>query len=271
MSSRNRKTLKNYFSDGQLPTQEHFADLIDSMLNMSDEGFRKTVENGEEVRAAVGHNALLSFYRDQNPDALLWRVGLGGSQSQLHISASEASESPPLLCLDRQHGVAIGHGTPTERLDVDGTVAASGRRGRWSQGRSEALLANGDWQDLAVGLHGCQAFEVMAGAGQRGSGHFSLLHATALSAFGPRTGPLAWLTRRRGIRQTQGWWGQRCDRLELRWFIDPEKDEKGLYRLQIRSGCDFGTGQRIQAELTQLWFDPEMARCQPDSKAGGAK
>ena len=37
MSSKNRETLKNYFAEGQLPTEAHFADLIDSMLNMTDE------------------------------------------------------------------------------------------------------------------------------------------------------------------------------------------------------------------------------------------
>jgi hypothetical protein len=267
MSSRNRKTLKNYFSDGQLPTQEHFADLIDSMLNMSDEGFFKTVEDGEKIHAAVSHDALLSFYRDEAPDQLLWRVGLGGvKENRLQIMPNP--DAAPLLSLDRAQRVGIGRSDPSETLDVAGTVAMTGRLGRCIEGRSTApLLANGDWQNLLTGLHGCQGFELMAGAGLRGSGHFSMLHAIALSAFGPRSGPLAWLGRRRGIRSTQAWWGQRCDRLELRWFADPKEDKDGLYRLQIRTGCDFGRDQLIQAHITRLWFDPEMAQCQ--RKPGG--
>ena len=36
-----------------------------AVLNMSDEGFRKTPENGFEVSTPVSHDALISFYREQ--------------------------------------------------------------------------------------------------------------------------------------------------------------------------------------------------------------
>lgn len=268
MKIRNRKTLKNYFSNGQLPTQEHFHELIDSMLNMSDEGFRKTVENGEEISAAVNHDALLSFYRDQSLDQAeaLWRLSLGGSSNSLQFRAQAGGE--PLLNLGRDQRIGVGRSDPAAMLDVAGTVASTGRMGRHGAAHQGALLANGAWQTLLSGLHGCQAFELVAGAGgPQGSGHFSLLHAVALSSYGPRSGVLGWLGRRRGIRSTQAWWGQRCDRLELRWHFDPEKDKKGQYRLQIRTGCDFGAGQLIQAHLTELWFDPEMKQCQPQPGA----
>ena len=35
MSQQNRTTLKNYFRTGSRPTQEQFADLIDSSLNLA--------------------------------------------------------------------------------------------------------------------------------------------------------------------------------------------------------------------------------------------
>ena len=275
MTSRNRKTLKNYFSNGQLPTQDHFADLIDSMLNMSDEGFRKTVDNGEEIYAPVGHEALLSFYRDQDPQTLLWRFALNGVQNQLRVQTQEGTSEAPLLCLDRSQRVGIGLARPGEALDVQGTVASTGRRGRYDKDCGQSLKADGLWQDLAMNLQGCQGFEVMAGAGRQGSGHFSLLHAVALSAYGPGTGPLAWLKRGRGIRKTQAWWGRRCDRLELRWFVKEKsdehgkKDEKGRYRLQIRSGCNFGDKELITVHLTQLWFDEHM-RGRPSGAPPGA-
>ena len=37
MTTRNRETLRGFFSAGRLPTQDHFGDLIESMLNMDDE------------------------------------------------------------------------------------------------------------------------------------------------------------------------------------------------------------------------------------------
>jgi hypothetical protein len=252
MTWRNRETLRNYFGDGTLPTQAHFTDLIDSMLNMVDEGFRKTVANGQELYAPVGHHNLLSFYRDQDPQQALWRVSLGPQLNQLQFQPQGTSQ--PLLSLDAQQRVGIGTANPQTTLDVRGTVGSQGRRGTLPLPK-EPLKANGEWQDLTGDLEGCQAFEVMAGAGLRGTGHFGLLHATALSAYNPGGWFARWHTRR-GIRQTQAWWGRRCDKLQLRWHGTHGRDAK--YRLQIRTGCNFGDQVRIQAQLTRLWFDPHM-------------
>ncbi|MDT8998207.1 hypothetical protein RQP53_02840 [Paucibacter sp. APW11] len=279
----NRKTLKELFRDGALPSENDFAALIDSMLNMSDEGFRKTPENGEEIYAPVGHHALLSFYRDQFPDRALWRVALSPARDRLHISSGDQSQ--PLLGMEAPEAEApekaelgdvdlvnhrgrlgIGCAEPRDTLDVAGIVASSGRRGRHST--AKRIKANGKWQDVISGLQGCQGFEVVAGAGgPHGKGHFGLLHAIALSTFNPSFGLLAWWRRRRGIRQTQAWWGRRCDRLELRWHGGSGRG--GSYALQIRTGCNFGDDQVIQVQLTRLWFDPEMADCrQADLGAG---
>jgi len=273
----NRKTLKELFRDGALPTETDFAALIDSMLNMSDEGFRKTPENGEEIYAPVGHHALLSFYRDQFPDQALWRVVLSPAGDRLQFISD--NDSQPLLSLEapgaakrsdapddmaasqadpesRRGGIGIGCAEPRDMLDVAGNVASSGRRGRHAT--AARIPADGKWHDVITGLKGCQGFEVMAGAGgTKGDGHFGMLHAIALSAFNPSFGLLAWWRRRRGIRQTQAWWGRRCDRLELQWHGDSGRGK--TYALQIRTGCDFGATQVIQVQLTRLWFDPEMA------------
>src|SRR5205814_7031659 len=184
------------FGDGALPTQAHFGDLIDSMLNMVDEGFRKTVANGQELYAPVGHHNLLSFYRDQSPQAALWRISLGAQQDQLLFQAQGASG--PLLSLDAQQRVGIATTNPQTTLDVRGVASSQGRRGTLPLPTKEPLLANGEWQDLTGDLEGCQAFEVMAGAGQPGTGHFGLLHATALSAYNPG-GRLSWWRARRGL------------------------------------------------------------------------
>lgn len=261
MTWRNRETLKNYFGDGQLPTQAHFADLVDSMLNMVDEGFRKTIANGQELYAPVGHHNLLSFYRDQSPQQALWRISLGAQQDQLQFQPLTGDS--PLLSLDAAQRVGIGTAQPKTTLDVRGTVGSQGRRGMLPLPK-QPLLANGQWQDLTGDLEGCQGFEVVAGAGQPGSGHFGLLHATALSAYNP--GGWTWWRARRGIRQTHAWWGRRCDKLQLRWH--GTHGRKAVYRLQVRSGCNFGEQVLIQAHVTQLWFDPHMAQCQPTN--GGA-
>jgi hypothetical protein len=267
MTRCNRESLRNYFSAGALPTQEHFADLVDSMLNMSDEGFCKTVEGGFEISSATGYDTLLSFFRDQDPDQPLWRMGFGGAQGQLLIRANpgasvDAAPAPPLWSLDSaQRGrVGIRTANPQAALDVDGVVRSTGRRGSCARATPVPLLANGQWQDLTDDLAGCQAFELTAGAGHPGQGRFAMLHATALNAYNPTLGILDFLNRKRGIRCTHAYYARRCDRLQLRWKGSSGRDAR--YRLQLRSGCDYGQGIVIQAHLTRLWFDPHMRQGQ---------
>lgn len=264
MTIRNRESLRSYFSDGSLPTQEHFADLIDSLLNMSDEGFRKSVERGFEISAAAGYEALLSFFRDQDPDLPLWSMVFGGAQGQLLFRANGKQpqdgqpDTPPLLCLDptAQGRIGIRNANPEAELDIDGVLRSKGRRGSHARATAVPLLANGEWQDLTDDLDGCQAFEVTAGAGHQGKGRFALMHAVALNTYNPTLGVLNFLNRKRGIRSTDAFYARRCDRLHLRWWGSSGRN--ATYRLQIRTGCDYGRGITLRAHVTQLWFDPHM-------------
>ena len=263
MTIRNRESLRSYFSDGALPTQEHFADLIDSMLNMSDEGFRKSVERGFEVSAAAGYEALLSFFRDQDPDLPLWSVGFGGAQGQLLIRGNQepaqdgqAEPAAPLWSLDPAGRVGIRTANPETALDVDGVLRSKGRRGSYARASATPLPADGEWHDLTDDLEGCQAFEVTAGAGHQGKGRFALMHAVALNTYNPTLGILNFINRKRGIRSSDAFYARRCDRLQLRWRGTSGRN--ATYRLQIRTGCDYGRGIVIKAHVTQLWFDPHM-------------
>ncbi|MWL89305.1 hypothetical protein [Cupriavidus sp. SW-Y-13] len=275
MTSRNRESLKRYFREGALPNEDHFADLIDSMLNMSDEGFRKTVEHGFEVYSPLGHDALVSFFRDQDPERPAWRFGLGANDELLvqgrtsplangagaDTGAGQAQALPPaVLCLDQDRRIGVGTENPRATLDVAGVVRATGRQGALARQHALPLLANGEWQDLTDDLEGCQALEVVAGAGQRGKGRFGLVHAIAMNTYNPTLGLFDFFNRKRGIRSTHGFYSRRCDRLELRW--NGTSGRNARYRLQIRSGCDFGSGVHIQAQVTQLWFDPHMSEGQ---------
>ncbi|HEX7817335.1 hypothetical protein [Dyella sp.] len=267
MTIRNRESLRNYFSDGALPSQEHFADLIDSMLNMSDEGFRKSVERGFEISAASGYEALLSFFRDQDPDLPLWNVGFGGARGQLLIRANQDQQeeqdktASPLWCMDPAGRIGVRRSEPEAELDVDGVVRSTGRRGADARANPKPLKANGEWQDLTDDLVGCQAFEIVAGVGHRGHGRFSLLQAVALNTYNPTLGIFDFINRKRGIKSNHAFYARRCDRLQLRWNGTHGRDAR--YRLQIRTGCDFGEHVTIQANLTRLWFDPHMDKGQP--------
>jgi hypothetical protein len=263
MTIRSRQTLREFFDEGRLPTRDHFGDMIDSMLNMSDEGFRKSPENGLEVTAPASYDALVTFYRAQNDREPLWSLAYGGERDQLqfHHGGAAAARDRPVLALDQQDRVGIGTATPREALDVAGTVASQGRVGSCSWPHLAPPLANGDWHDLTGPLTGCQGYEVMAGAGVQGGGRYALLHAVALNAFNPATSWLDLFSRKKHIRASEAWYGKRCDRLELRWQGTSGLDAS--YRLQVRSRCDYGAGVRIRATLTQLWFNEAMTGGMP--------
>ncbi|UXH79418.1 hypothetical protein [Roseateles amylovorans] len=267
MTIRNRETLRHFFDEGRLPTRDHFGDLIDSMLNMSDEGFRKSAENGLEVSTPVGYDALISFYREQSARTALWSMGYGGDRDQLlfqHASVAASRGKPPVMALDAQGSegrVGIGTADPQEALDVAGVVASTGRRGTCRPADAPALLADGDWHDLTPELTGCQAFEVMAGVGDRGTGRYALLQAVAMNTFNPTAGWFDFLMRKKRIQAHSVWYGKRCDQLELRWNGTSGRDAR--YTLQIRTRCDYGSGVRIQVSLSRLWFDERMQGSAP--------
>jgi len=49
MAKKNRKVLKSYFEAGKIPTQQQYEELIDSMLNLSDDGIDNSKNSSEDV------------------------------------------------------------------------------------------------------------------------------------------------------------------------------------------------------------------------------
>lgn len=276
-----RDTLRKFFAAGSLPTQEHFGDLIESMLNMRDEGFRKTPDNGMEVLSIADKPALMSFYRDRDPAQALWSVRYGSESDSLQLvgGAAQQAESAAVLSLVPAQAagvpgsddaarpglgapprVGINTTRPQQALDVAGVVASQGRVGSYANHVARQLPADGQPHTLIDHLTGCHAFEIMAGVGGEGSGRYALLHAVALNTYNP---VVQWWQRllpganRRGIRTTSAHYGRRCDRLSLWW--EGGHGKGGEYRLCIRTRCDYGPAVIVNCSVTQLWFDPAMA------------
>lgn len=127
MSQQNRTTLKNYFRTGKRPTQEQFADLIDSSLNLADSDLVEADGNfglGYDrplARLAVNGNLSVSPTNDDAPDNGLFvhgNVGLG------------AGFANPTAQLAVNGGVYIGDTATTDPgpngLRVDGEVTTGG-------------------------------------------------------------------------------------------------------------------------------------------------
>jgi hypothetical protein len=251
MAKQNRKTLKEYFSSGKLPSEEDFHDLIDSMLNLLDEGFDKSADHGLQIAQIGRDGKLMSFYRNIDVLSPIWSIGLRPDSSDLLIGSQAGGVAvtlhrPENAGAETPDGVAGMPSGADERFEfeVAGTVVSHGRRGQ--KGVLPAP-ADGAWHDITPPLDGCHAFEVMAGVGKAKSGKYAILHAFALNAFNAKS----------HIAYHQAHYDSRCNRLELRWNGGPHD-----YTLQLRSSSAYGAGIDVVYYLTRLWFDPFMQGCQ---------
>ncbi|CAK9885824.1 MAG: hypothetical protein XXXJIFNMEKO3_02241 [Candidatus Erwinia impunctatus] len=271
MAKRNRSTLKNYFRHGTMPSAEHFSDLIDSCVNQVDEGFIKPPETGLQLRT-LDQEHILSFYQQNSHDTPLWHVGFAPQGVNLHIFANPEAEITGEtqdtstanhninLAMTPKGDVGINTATPKQTLDVNGTVASTGRMGGVLI--DNPIPADGEWHDTTPELEGCHMFEVVAGIGVRYSGRYALVHAIAINTCAPNK---HWWQRKpkNPIQMTQAWFHSAADKIQLRWRQKNHQGTVRPYTLQIRTCTAFGEDQTIQYHITQLWHDPFMQHCQP--------
>ena len=253
MAKKDRKTLKKYFEAGRLPSSAQFADLIDSTLNVVEEGFDKTAEDGFKVSQLDHTGKLVSFYENIDVRRPLWYLHIDmasgglifGNQANPNVLALDTEARRDRADSESEIGVRVGINKPAAEyeLDVDGTVAARGRIGS----RGEDVPADGKWHAITKALDGCQALEIVAGVGKKGSGKYALVHAMALKTFDAKG----------KITYTQAHYGSRCNRIKLRW-----KKKARRATLQLKTRCCYGEGVFVRYYLTRLWFDPFMQACQ---------
>ena len=253
MARKNRKTLEAKFKKGKMPSENAFADLIDSTLNLIDDGFEKTVEDGLKV-SQLGDGKLVSFYQNMAALNAMWFVGLDRATSNLKIGNQFNPNILTLRSLDTASsdadsasnmGVGINKDNPQYALDVAGIIASFGRVGRAGD---MAVPADGQWHDITQKLTGCQAFEIMAGVGGKdGEGKYALMHAFALSAYNDVS----------DITYHQAHYGAKCNRLKLRWMAESNK-ENFEYKLQLKVDTSYGENIWVKYQITKLWFDTAM-------------
>lgn len=250
MAKKNRKTLKEYFQEGRLPSQEHFSDLIDSTLNVIDEGFDKSPEEGFKVSQLGDSGKLISFFENIAVKSPLWSLALDPVTENLVFEGKPrnsgagsqgagGNDSTDVLSLSPDGRVGVNKRAPGFELDVEGTVSSLGRIG----GNAGYVPADGKWHEITEELEGCHALEIMAGVGERGSGKYALIHAFAVKAFGARG----------KITYHQAHYGSRCNCIKLGW-----KGKARTYRLQLRTRCKYKEGIHVKYYITRLWFDPYM-------------
>ena len=127
-NKRNRAELKSYFVKNAIPIEEHFADLIDAMLNQKDDGVVKLPGDPLSIQAVGDESSqkkALSFYRNVSDAAPAWVISLNPRKHPNHPATASAGfsisngQGQSRLFIDQDTGqVGLGTTTPQAKLEV---------------------------------------------------------------------------------------------------------------------------------------------------------
>lgn len=235
MAKTNRRTLKEYFGKGKKPDSGQFADLIDSMLNIVDDGFNKSAERGMLLSPLDDAGAVMEIRKNILDSDPAWVVSLGKG-GELHIH--RGTETEPMLTLSQDGKVVLGTNDRTS-LVVNGTVYADSFAGNYMQG---TVPANGLWQNIGNMEYGCAGYRIEAACGLKGKGRYALAEVTAMHCFGKHP----------YIRSARSWFGTRFNKIQFRWHTE------GLNSvLQVRTRSDYGEDVWLHYRVERL-FDMDF-------------
>jgi hypothetical protein len=127
--NRDRNTLKGFFKKGAIPSQENFADLIDSAINQADDGIAKLPNDPLRINASGPGENVLNFYQKAADSKRAWALSLnsGDATPKAGLNISSIAKGSRLF-IDYDSGkVGIGSSTPRASLDVNGEIVAVNR------------------------------------------------------------------------------------------------------------------------------------------------
>lgn len=180
MAIKNKETLKNYFKKGGIVSEKHFIDLIDSSMNVIDDGINVNPENGLRINPTGVFKTLISFFRKKSQKKADFTINTNFNNIE-GLSINNESEKT-LIKIKNDSKIGINTDNPKYELDINGTMASKSRVGTFSVG---TVPADGHWHKILENLDGISAFEVIAHAsGSINSGYYSISHVIALSTFG---------------------------------------------------------------------------------------
>ena len=138
----NRSTLKRFFQRGQIPTEVHFANLIDSTINKIDDGFAKNVEDGLKLSPIGDSQKLISFFEDIKETHSAWSISVNPNERSKGLSISEGKVGSRLF-MQKGGNIGLGTTSPLFPLEVDGAVGMKARIGTYP--RKAVISADGEW------------------------------------------------------------------------------------------------------------------------------
>lgn len=248
---KSRVELKASFTNGRLPDETAFANLIDAFVHRND--VWEQPAGNSSGKAAVGPTHRITALNRS------WYVYVD-SQNNLVVSESDALR----LRLNANERIDLGAPDSPFALQVNGWAGLGMRLGNYNPSddkREEfppsALVqlqvpADGRWHPIVEGMRSCQAFEVVACAsGASASRNHSLTHAVAVTAISGGRGSI------RPAYSYDGWYWRR--KIRFKWQASGGLFAKNSdYSLCVRTGCNFGKGDdgtpiMIRYHMTRLW------------------
>jgi hypothetical protein len=192
--TKNRSTLKGYFTKGAIPTEANFADLIDSMLNQDDDKIGKLPNDPLRITANGTEENLLNFYRvgdDGNPTWQIKQKPDGSSNPGLSIGDATASR---LFIESGTGNIGIGTTAPTAKLEVNGDLKVSGTSaytGNATFNGNVGIVGNATVKNVFLG-------DVGHGGGWAGFSHAAAASATSYGFLHSDSGQYALINKRSG-------------------------------------------------------------------------
>ena len=179
MAIKNRDTLKNYFQKGTIISEKQFIDLIDSSMNIIDNGIDVNPKDGLRLNPTGIFSKIISFFEKKSKKSADYSININ-HQNIEGLSLNNSSDETLLKI--NQDKIGVKTDEPAYDLHVNGALASNFRLGTYASG---SIPANGKWHKIIENLDAINIFEIVATAsGEINSGNYSALHAIALSTFG---------------------------------------------------------------------------------------
>ncbi len=241
----NRQTLKNYFKKGGFATEKHFVDLIDSSLNVVDDGISIQRDHGLRISPIGFSTKLISFFKKSTQKSPEFSFEL--DQANAPGLSVQGDNDKSIIKVKKEGLVGINTLDPKYTFDVNGTVGMRSRVGTHAIG---SVPGDGSWHSILSNLDGVNGYEVTANIkGKLGSGRYSIAHAIALSTFGGRSS-------RNKIKTTVASYGSFFYKISFRWYGDVHN-----YELQAKTSRHFGIDEKtgtpfpISFNIVKLFSD----------------
>lgn len=242
MAIRNRDTLKKSFSEGQRPTEDDFRNLIDSTVNILDDGFSKNAQTGIRLAPlSEEEGTMLTFLQNFADETSRWEVSVVNFHD-LKISKVTGKDRQQLLVMKDNGDIELG--CEGKQVSIIGTLDVTQRKGNFVEA---SIPADGKWHDVTEDLEGICALEIVSVYGKKNTGKHGVLIAQATHCFGSRA----------RIRRVRSHYGSFGNRIKIRWVRS--KNNLGC-RLQLRTRFFLGDDIFIRSNISRLWDDPMMEK-----------